>query len=417
MCERLLHSSRDVRKSHTGCAVGIRAAGACLLFAVHLAFPASARAQASAEFIPSMSLFTVYDDNVFARVEGSAGQMLQLRPSFEGSYESPTVRLLGLYSFDMQRSNFSSLNTLDARRHALGETRLRTSPFTTLGFMMRYDRSETPGEIDIDSGILGERRQAERVQVTPTLARRLGQFTTMTAGYDWTTEHLVDGERGTLHIGRTSLARVITTHTTLSATYVGRYFVDDIANHSSHGVLFGWDRELAFGTRLTLMAGPKVRSYGGPTPEGTVTFARATPRVRLALDYWHGETIVLGVQGPVKVDSATTRVTWPLTRRFEFGTSAGISDVTTLDAKASTIYRGGLVGSWSPGGLYTVAATYGLDYQQGTIRNPVSLNGQLVSLDDRILRHVFRVSMTVAPRYSRSILPPDEAARAKGVSR
>jgi len=148
-----------------------------------------------------------------------------------------------------------------------------------------------------------------------------------------------------------------------------------------------------------------------------VTFARATPRVRLALDYWHGETIVLGVQGPVKVDSATTRVTWPLTRRFEFGTSAGISDVMTLDAKASTIYRGGLVGSWSPGGLYTVAATYGLDYQQGTIRNPVSLNGQLVSLDDRILRHVFRVSMTVAPRYSRSILPPDEAARAKGVSR
>ena len=45
------------------------------------------------------------DDNVFARTEGSAGQMLQLRPMFEGSYESPTVRLLGLYSFDMLRSN------------------------------------------------------------------------------------------------------------------------------------------------------------------------------------------------------------------------------------------------------------------------------------------------------------------------
>lgn len=364
-----------------------------------------------------MSLFTVYDDNIFARVDGSAGQMLQLRPSFEGSYESPTVRLLGLYSFDMQRSNFATLNTLDARRHALGEARLRTSPFTTLGFAMRYDRSETPGELDIDSGILGERRQAERVELTPTLARRLGQFTTMTAGYDWTTEHLVDGERGTLHIGRTGLAREITTHTTLSASYVGRYFVDNIANHSSHGVLLGWDREMAFGTRLTLFAGPKVTSYDGLTPEAGVTFARATNRVRLGLDYWHGETIVLGIQGPVKVDSATTRVTWPLTRRFEFGTSAGVSGVTTLDAKASTIYRGGLVGSWSPGGMYTVATTYGLDYQQGTIRNPGFLNGELVSPDDRILRHVFRVSVTIAPRYSRSILPPEEAARAKGVSR
>jgi hypothetical protein len=391
--------------------------GACLTLAAHLALPSGAHAQARVEFIPSMSLFTVYDDNVFARVEGGAGQMLQLRPSFEGSYESPTVRLLGLYSWDMQRSNFASLNTLDARRHALGETRLRTSPFTTLGLAMRYDRSETPGEIDFDSGILGERRQAERVQVTPTLARRLGQFTTMTAGYDWTTEHLVDGERGTLHIGRTGLAREITTHTTLNVSYVGRYFVDDIANHSSHGVLFGWDRELAVGTRLTLAGGPKITSYGGLTPEATVTFARATTRSRQALDYWHGETIVLGIQGPVKVDSGTTRLSWPLTRRFEFGTSAGVSYVTTLDEKASTIYRGGLVGSWSPGGMYSVATTYGIDYQEGTIRNAMFVNGRLVSPDDRILRHVFRVSVTVAPRYSRSILPPEEAARAKGVSR
>jgi len=343
--------------------------------------------------------------------------MMQVRPSFEGSYESPTLRLLGLYSFDMQRSNFATLNTLDARRHALGEARLRTSPFTTLGFITRYDRSETPGELDLDSGILGERRQAERVQLTPTLARRLGQFTTMTAGYDWTTEHLVDGERGTLHIGRTGLARELTEHTTVSASYVGRYFVDDLANHQSHGVMFGWDREMAFGTRLSLFGGPKVTSYGGLTPEAGVTFARATSRVRLALDYWHGETIVLGIQGPVKVDSATTRISWPLTRRFEFGTHAGASAVATLEEKASTIYRGGLVGSWSPGGMYTVAATYGLDYQHGTIRGPRLLNGVLVLPDDRILRHVFRVSVTVAPRYSRSILPPEEAARAKGVSR
>ena len=167
--------------------MGTRTTAACVFVAVHLAVPAGAHAQARAEFLPSLSLFTVYDDNILASVEGSAGQILQVRPSFEGSYESPTVRLLGLYSFDAQRSNFSSLNTLDARRHALGETRLRTSPFTTLDLALRYDRSETPGELDIESGVLGERRQAERFEVTPTLARRFGPRTTMTVGYDWTT--------------------------------------------------------------------------------------------------------------------------------------------------------------------------------------------------------------------------------------
>src|SRR5688572_6623768 len=187
-CEQLLHNSPPVSRT--------------VLLAVMISpllLSATAYGQAQVEFIPSASIFTVYDDNIFARVDGSAGQMLQVRPSFEGSYESPIVRLLGLYSFDMQRSNFSALNTLDARRHALGEARFRTSPFTTLGFATRYDRSETPGDLNIDTGILGERRTAERLQVTPTIGHRISPFTVITVGYDWTTEHMIDGERGTMH--------------------------------------------------------------------------------------------------------------------------------------------------------------------------------------------------------------------------
>jgi hypothetical protein len=385
--------------------------------AAQLGLATAANAQAQMAFIPSVSLFSVYDDNIFARVDGTAGQMLQLRPSFEGSYESPIVRLLGLYSFDMQRSNFSSLNTLDARRHALGETRLRTSPFTSLGLAMRYDRSETPGEIDIDTGLLGERHTAERLELTPSLARRLTPRTSVTTGYNWTTEHLVDGERGTLHTGRATLSREMTPRTTLTGTYVGRYFVDHIADHHSHALLFGWDRETAPGTRLSLSAGPKTTSYDGLDVEVAAAFARATNRIRTGVDYWHGETIVLGIEGPVAVDSVTTRVSWPFRHRFEFGTHAGVSDVGRLDGRTSTIYRGTLVGSWTPTDMYTFAATYGIDFQNGTIRNPVFLDGEPLPLEDRVLRHVFRVSVTVAPRYKRSILPPEEAARAKGVTR
>jgi len=388
-----------------------------LVAGAHLAFAAAAYGQAQMEFIPSASFFTVYDDNIFARVNGSAGQMLQLRPSFEGSYESPTVRMLGLYSFDMQRSNFSSLNTLDARRHALGETRYRTSPFTTLGLTTRYDRSETPGEIDFDTGALGERRTAERLELTPSVARRLSPRTVVSTAYNWTTEHLVDGERGTLHTGRVSWARDMTARTNVSGSYVARYFVDHITDNSSHAALLSWNRLLAPGTRMTLSAGPKVTSYGGMAVEAAAAFARATDDVRLGLDYWHGETIVLGIIGPVAVDSVTSRVTWPLTRRLEFGTHAGVSDVRTLEGRTSRIYRGTLSGSWSPHPMYTLATTYGIDFQDGSIRQPLFLDDEPLPLDDRVLRHVFRVSVTVAPRYKRSILPPEEAARAKGVTR
>jgi hypothetical protein len=381
---------------------------------------ANAYAQAQMEFIPSVSLFTVYDDNIFARVDPTAGQMLQLRPSFEGSYESPTLRLLGLSSFDMQRSNFSSLNTFDARRHALGETRLRTSPFTTLGLAARYDRSETPGDINVDTGALGERRDAERLELTPSLGRRLTPRTTLTTGYTWTSEHLVEGARGTLHIGRLSLSREMTPRTAVTGSYVGRYFVGDRGSgigDRSHAVLLGWERQMAPGTRLALSAGPKATSYDGLDVEVTAGLARATRRIKTAIDYWHGETIVLGIGGPVAVDSVTTRLNWPVRHRMELGVHAGASDISTLDGRTSTIYRGTLVGSWSPHEMYTVAATYGLDLQHGSIRHPVFLDDEPLPLDDRVLRHVFRVSVTVAPRYKRSILPPEEAARVKGVTR
>jgi hypothetical protein len=395
----------------------MRSAAAIVLFVLTALMPAHTRAQERMEFIPSLSMFTVYDDNLFARTRGSAGKILQLRPSFEGNFESPTVRLLGLYSFDMQRSNHSALNTFDARRHALGEARFRTNPMTTLGMAMRYDRSETPGDINLETGILGDRRLAERWQLTPSYGRRIGVLTTMTASYDWSSEYLVDGERGTMHVGRIGMAHDVTSRTNLTAHYVGRYFIDDIENHHSHGVLFGWSRETGPGARLTLTAGPKTTSYDGFVPEVNAVFTRATNRLRLALDYWHGETIVLGIRGPVKVDSGTTRVSWPLTRSIEFGVHAGVSDITTLDAREATNYRGTLVGSWTPGGIYTVAASYGLDYQLGDIRRRLFLDGEPLLVDREIMRHVFRVSVTVAPRFRRSILPPDEAARAKGVSR
>jgi hypothetical protein len=157
------------------------------------------------------------------------------------------------------------------------------------------------------------------------------------------------------------------------------------------------------------MGGPRMSTYRGIQPEVVAELARATNRVALAIDYWHGETIVLGIHGPVSVDSGTAKITWPLTRTIEIGSHSSVSDITTLAQQKLTNFHQEFVTSWSPGGLYTVAGSYGVDYQQGQVRNSVFSNADL-------MRHVFRVSLTVAPRLSRAIKSSDDpAARAKGV--
>ena len=61
---------------------------------------------------------------------------------------------------------------------------------------------------------------------------------------------------------------------------------------------------------------------------------------------------MLVVEGVLRIGSSENRV-------------AG-ADVR--DGRRARVYRSTLIGSWTTRGMYTVAASYGLDYQQGDIR-------------------------------------------------
>jgi hypothetical protein len=370
----------------------------------------SAAAQTRATIIPSVVIGGVYDDNVSARANADAGQMLQMRPSLEADYESPTLKIISLWSFDMQRSNHSALNELDARRHAMVDTKLRASDVTTWGLAGRYDRTDAPGDIDFESGFLFERRNAQRWQVTPSVAHRIGQRTNVIALYDWTTENLLNDSHGSLHVARVTASRLLSERMSVSSGYVGRLFLDSQSEHQSHAALLGWTRQLRQFTTLNLQAGPRWTTYRGLVPEVAASLARDGRTLRAGLDYSHGETIILGVLGPVQVDTGSMRINVAVTRKIEFGLHGAASKILTLDERAATVYRGTVVGSWSVGGPFTLAASYSADYQLGDIRRNLFR-------DERVLRHVVRLGVTIAPSFSRSFLPPDEAARAKGVSR
>lgn len=374
-----------------------------LILAIDVIAVPRASAQSNVTFVPSISASTVYDDNLFAGTSGDVGVMSHLRPAFEVNYESPTFTFFSFGSFDMQRSNHPALNTFDARRHGTLDVHHRITPGTTLGFGLRYDRTETPGEINLDSGILGPRKTAERFEANPSVAVHVRPRTIVSVSYDGTTESLVDDINGTLHVGRAGVTRQTSTRDEVTVSYLGRTFVDRFGTETSHAALLGWTRELAYATRLTLQGGPRVSTYGsGVVPEFLAGLTRNTHVVRIALDYVHGETIVLGIRGPVAVDSGTARLIWRLAPRVELGTHFGVSDISTLADEDVRVYRATIVGSWTPnGGPYTLATTYGADYQQGFLRRTFFVN-------DDVLRHTVRVTLTIAPRYSKAFRPTGE---------
>jgi hypothetical protein len=375
---------------------------ALIVLSFEMAATKPARAQSNAMLVPSVAIGTTYDDNLFARSNGDAGTMTVVRPSIEANYESPKLTTLSLFSFDMQHSNFPALSTLDARRHANIDVKNSTTRKLTLAIGARYDRTETPGELNLDTGVLGVRQVADRWEVVPSMLYRTTLRTAINASYNGMTETLVGDIRGVLHVGRAGVTHKTTEHEEIGLSYLGRRFVDRLAQYQSNAVLAAWSRDVSSIMRFNLQAGPRVSSYRGTNAEVVAGFTRYTDSSRLAMDYWHGETMILGIHGPVAVDTATAKLVWPVTPRSEVGFQSGVTDSTTLQSERIRVYRAVVLGNWTPhGGAYTFSASYGAEFQQGLIVQSLYLN-------DHVMRHTVRVGVTIAPHLSHTFRPTGE---------
>jgi len=362
---------------------------------------ADARAQSEVTIVPAIALGAMYDSNLFSAPTGHGDLLATVRPSVEGRFASPTLKLESLAYFDVQRSaTYSNLDTFDARRHAMVDIDAKASPVVGLGFAARYDRSETPGDLNLDSGVLLARQRARRLQVTPSFSYRADPRTTLSSRYDWTSETLSGWPGGNMQALHAVMAREVTPRTTLNARYLGRLFTGEIDAHSQ-AVLGGWAREMTPGTNVSVEAGPRVTSHRGLRAEVMGALLRRTPRTRLRLDYWRGETIVLGIPGPVEIQSGTTNVSWTLRRFVDLGTQLGVFSSQTLEQTSAVVYHASIVAAWSRQ-PYHLSLSYGSDLQKGDIRSRGAV-------DEYVRRGVFLARLTVAPRLSRAFRRGDDA--------
>jgi hypothetical protein len=388
-----------------------------VLVLIAISAAADARAQARMELVPSVAFSTTYDDNIFTTQEGGGDAMMLVTPAFEASYESPQTLVRGLFTLDMQRAvGYSTLNSLDAKRHAMLNTAFQLNPQLRLSLIGRYDVSDRPGDLMFDTGVLLGRQRARRYQATPALSYRIRPRTTVTAQYDATKEGLGADMRGDMYIARLGLSRMQTPRDVWSINYVGRTFANradmfnPAATERSHALMLGYNRAIGVGTNFHVQAGPRVSSYGNDKPEILANLSKQMRVGKVGLDYWQGETIIMGIRGPVDIESVSLKSSWALRRNVEVGAHAAVFRSQTLYQGRARVFHPELVASYSTGGLYIIAASYGIDFQKGDVRS------DLLS-DRQVVRHVLLLRITVAPRLSR-IRPADpNDPRSKGVIR
>jgi hypothetical protein len=153
-----------------------------------------------------------------------------------------------------------------------------------------------------------------------------------------------------------------------------------------------------------------LSSYGNDKPEILANFSRQMRVGKLGFDFWQGETIIMGIRGPVDIESVSVKSSWAIRRSFEVGLHAAVFRSQTLYQGHARVFHPELVASYNMGGPYILAASYGIDFQKGDVRS------EFLS-DKEVVRHVVLLRLTFAPRLSR-IRPVDPTdPRSKGVMR
>ena len=365
--------------------------------------PWPAAAQSKLTLVPSVSVSSLYDDNLFAKTVGSGDQMTLLTPGLELTYETPTNMLLGEFTLDMQRSlDHPALNNPLARRHAVVDSRFQMSPRFTLGLGGRYDRTDTAGELNYTTGLLLDRRRAERWEAGPSMAFKVNPRLIINANYNWTTETVADSVGADEQVARLGFTHQITERASFGLSSLARHFYGAGDRYTSTAALGTWTYQLAPATMFTVQAGPRyTQALDRIVPEIVIALGRkAANIVTYGVDYWRGESIILGVLGPVEVNSATAKISWPVRQKYNFSVHAGLFDSQTLTQGQVRVYHGEAVASWTTKGPFIIAASYGADFQRGDVRT------SLLS-DKQIVRHVILLRLTAAPRLSRSFQPDD----------
>jgi hypothetical protein len=389
-------------------------------------------AQSKVTVVPSASFSSMYDDNIFARAVGSADQMMLITPGIETTYETPATLIFGSYTFDVLRSLLHpTISTLNSRRHAALDTRFQLSPRFTFGFGGRYDRTDSASEFQFFTGLLLDRVRAERWEAGPSFSYKLSTRTNVSGLFNWISEGVEGSVGGYEQVARLGITRSTSPRSSLGVSMLGRRFVSAdqavvpsglptssvIGNlytfHDGFTVVNGgtflsaaplmaWSYELAPMTRISVQAGPRYStSRDTVLPEIAAGFGRKAPNViNYGVDYWRGESIVLGVLGPVEVNSGTARFSVPIRPNFEIGAHGGLFDSQTLSQGNVRVYHAEVVGVWTAKGPFAIAASYGTDFQHGDVRS------SLLS-DKQVIRHVLMLRVTVAPHISKMFQPDD----------
>lgn len=356
-----------------------------------------------------------FDDNVFNSSPSRESDVVtRITPGIEFGYRSEPFTLLASYDFDAEIfAKNTKLTQPQARQRGGLRFAYQPTRIWTLGFTGEYLETERPQDLNVTTGINGERERSRGYSFLPTFTYRFNPLTSALAHYTFARNESTQGllvdeiaaandTRNDEHEAGIVFERHLTSRDKGSFTYGFRHFVsdgallanssgDDHETSSSHLFSVGWARELSALTMLNLRGGPRFSS-GDVAPEVEGALTRRFRRGEASFTYGRTQNIAVGRIGPVETESYLGSLSYQFLPRFTLRANPAYYINDGEDTKTK-VYRLDLSGVYAIKPWLSLQGIYRFSFERE--KGPVLRS---TVRGDRY-RNVVFVELTAAPEY------------------
>ena len=321
------------------------------------AVPLTAWAQAGWYYIPSLSLYEEFDDNIFSSTNRTSDFITRLSNGWKIGYRSRPFTLLLTSSLDGELfANHHELDGLNRTQVGLESEWIPTLPLT-LRLSALFTKTQTPSELAPNLGLQLGRRDSTQLSLASSAVYRFDLRTSTELAYSYLQSES-EGVTSTTHEPRLRLVERLSHVDTGTLTYALRLTESEsngagnsntgAGNSStlSHIVTLGWNRRLSATTSVTLEAGPRITGSQLGAEVNAGVSHRFFRLVDGSLGYSRSSSPIIGQTGTADTQALSGHLSMEPLRSFRvvFGAilsqvSTDRSDTTTEGAEVAASYR------------------------------------------------------------------------------
>jgi hypothetical protein len=368
------------------------------------------RAQTRANISPIVTVSGLHDDNLFYDPSDrrQTDDVWRLSPGFSVEQQSHNINLFldAVADAEWYRTH-TDLSTPFARQQ--GDLRMTVTPASlwTITITSAGERTLTPEALNLTTGIIVGRARGWRWNAAPDFARAITPTTKIHFGGSDSGEGVspvsdseapvVQGDVFT-HEWRAGVAQDFSSRDQFTADYVGDwYFVSGSPALLSHAAVVGYTRRITDTWRVAVKGGP--RFVGGDIhADIDARLERDHGAATFALNYVRDVTTAVGVLGVVDSDRVLASIGVTRPHHVEAGLHAGIYR-DQFGTSVVRVYHASADLTVPLGGAVSIAASYGLDQQQGrfTVLGPATPS--LLDTRGPVRRGVAMIRLVVSPTF------------------